>query len=105
MWAIHAKPLRRLDGMIGGEDVLHNPSRNLLTQSGLFKQLMEHAEVKEQLVADVMEAALPMVDMDMPLERLGHIINKETGAVLARDESGQYHILTKYDILNAFSKG
>ena len=76
-----------------------------LTQSGLFKQLMEHAEVKEQLVADVMEAALPMVDMDMPLERLGHIINKETGAVLARDESGQYHILTKYDILNAFSKG
>ena len=31
--------------------------------------------------------------------------NKDNGAVLTRDESGQYSILTKYDILNAFSKG
>jgi cystathionine beta-synthase len=56
-------------------------------------------------VADVTEHALPVVEMDTALERLTHYINKDNGAVLARDESGQYTILTKYDILNAFSKG
>jgi cystathionine beta-synthase len=53
----------------------------------------------------VKEAALPTVEMDIPLERLKHYINKENGAVLSKDDSGQYHILTKYDVLDAFSKG
>ena len=76
-----------------------------VTQGSLFKKLIEETDVRDQLIADVMDAALPVVDMDTPLERLTHYINKDNGAVLARDESGQYTILTKYDILNAFSKG
>ena len=84
-----------LDGVITGA----------VTQSGIFKKLMENAEVREQLVADVKEHTMPVVDMDTAVERLTHYINKDNGAVLAADESGQYHILTKYDILNAFSKG
>lgn len=76
-----------------------------VTQSGLFKKLIEDVDVRDQLVADVMDAALPIVELDMPLDRLTHYINKDNGAVLTRDESGQYSILTKYDILNAFSKG
>jgi cystathionine beta-synthase len=76
-----------------------------VTQGGLFKQLIEDANVKDFNIADVMEKEMPVVEMDTPLERLTHFINKDNGAVLTRDESGQYHILTKYDILNAFSKG
>ena len=76
-----------------------------VTQGGLFKKLIEEADVKDMLVADVMDAPMPVVDMDTPLERLTHYINKDNGAVLTKDESGQYTILTKYDILNAFSKG
>jgi len=76
-----------------------------VTQGSLFKKLIEGADVRDQLVADIMDAALPIVDMDTPLERLTHYINKDNGAILTRDESGQYSILTKYDILNAFSKG
>ena len=76
-----------------------------VTQSGIFKKLIENTGLREQLVGDVKEHALPEVDMDTPLERLTHYITKENGAVLTKDESGQYNILTKYDILNAFSKG
>jgi cystathionine beta-synthase len=61
--------------------------------------------VRDFNIGDVKETALPMVEMDMPLERLKHYISKENGAVLTKDDSGQYHILTKYDVLNAFSKG
>jgi cystathionine beta-synthase len=85
--------------------MLDNEMTGSVTQSGLFKKLIEETDVRDQLVGDVMEKALPLVEMSTPLERLTHYINKENGAVLVRDESGQYNILTKYDILNAFSKG
>jgi len=84
--------------------MLNGEVTGAVTQSGLFKKLMEHGEVREQLVGDVKESALPVVELDTPLERLTHYINKENGAILTKDESGQYHILTKYDVLDAFSK-
>ena len=40
---------------------------------------------------------------DAPLEKLGTLINKENGAVLSKDESGNYHIVTKYDVLQALA--
>ncbi len=83
----------------------NNTVTGSITQAGLFKKLIEVADVKDQLVADVMEHKLPEVEMETPLERLTNYISKDNGAVLVRDESGQYNILTKYDILNAFSKG
>src|ERR1700761_852420 len=76
-----------------------------VSQSGLFKKLIENNDLRDQMVADAKEKPIPVVDMDTPVERLTHFINKDNGAVLTRDESGQYTILTKYDILNAFSKG
>ncbi|MDR3680293.1 MAG: pyridoxal-phosphate dependent enzyme [Flavipsychrobacter sp.] len=85
--------------------MLNGNMTGAITQGSLFKKLIENADVREQLVGDVMDKEIPVVDMDTPLERLTHYINKDNGAVLAKDESGQYHILTKYDILNAFSKG
>lgn len=76
-----------------------------VTQAGLFKKLIEDNNVRDFNIADVNEGALPMVEMNTPLERLTSYINKDNGAVMAKDESGQYHILTKYDVLDAFSKG
>jgi len=32
------------------------------------------------------------------------LINKENGAVLAKDETGNYHIVTKYDVLQTLGK-
>lgn len=75
-----------------------------VTQVGLFKRMMDNHDVKDFNVADVIEHALPIVDLGMQLDRLSNYINKDNGAVLAQDESGQYHILTKYDIINALSK-
>ncbi len=39
--------------------------------------------------------------MDTPIEKLTVYINKENGAVLTQDDSGNYHIVTKYDIIQA----
>ncbi|MFA6151570.1 MAG: pyridoxal-phosphate dependent enzyme [Chitinophagaceae bacterium] len=75
-----------------------------ITQNGLFKKLMEDAEIKDKKISDVLEAAMPIVSMDTRVDRLTQFINKDNGGVLAKDESGDFHILTKYDIINAFSK-
>ncbi len=79
--------------------------KGCISQGSLFKKLIEQNDVKEQSVSEVMDSPLPVVSLDTPLERLTSYINKDNGAVLTRDDSGQFSILTKYDILNAFSKG
>ena len=77
-----------------------------LTQAGLFKRILDDADLRSRSISEVMEESLPVVEMDMPVERLKRYIGKDSnGAVLARDESGQYHILTKYDVLDAMGKG
>jgi cystathionine beta-synthase len=92
-------------------DIEHLPVMNGLdmvgcvSQANLFRKLIEENDVKGMELTSVMEPMLPVVRMDMPVERLTSYINKDNGAVLAKDESGQFNILTKYDILNAFSKG
>ncbi|MEZ5016920.1 MAG: pyridoxal-phosphate dependent enzyme [Flavipsychrobacter sp.] len=75
-----------------------------VTQMGLFRKMMDNHDLKEKNIADVQEAALPLATLDTPLERLSSFINKDNGAVLVKDDSGQYHILTKYDVIDALSK-
>jgi len=75
-----------------------------ITQSGLFKRMLEDAQLRDKTIAEVQEPALPVVSMDTQLDRLSKYINKDNGAVLATDDAGDMHILTKYDVLNALGK-
>jgi cystathionine beta-synthase len=70
-----------------------------ISEGGLFEKMANGLQVQQTLVADVLEPAYPVVDFETPLERLKTFINKNNGAVLARDEAGQFHIVTKYDII------
>jgi cystathionine beta-synthase len=51
-----------------------------------------------------MEPPYTVVAYDTPLERLSGLITRENGAVLARDESGEFHIVTKYDVIKSLAK-
>gem|GEM_PF-3280157 len=70
----------------------------------MFSKILNSPEVKDAPVSNVMEKAYPEVNFDTPVERLSAYINKENGAVLSKDESGIYHIVTKYDIIQSLSK-
>jgi cystathionine beta-synthase len=76
-----------------------------ISQSGLFKKMMADANIKEQALSSVLEEPIPFVAMDTPIDRLSGFISKDNNAVLAKDESGNVHIITQYDVLNALSKG
>lgn len=75
-----------------------------ISESGLFNKILNNPDIKIKPVKDVMEKAYPEVAFDSPVERLSSYINKENGAVLSKDESGIYHIVTKYDIIQSLSK-
>jgi cystathionine beta-synthase len=75
-----------------------------ISESGLFSKILNDADIKNQPIEKVMEKAYPEVAFDTPVERLSTFINKENGAVLSKDETGTYHIVTKYDVIQSLSK-
>ncbi len=75
-----------------------------ISESGLFNKILNNTEIKDQPVSAVMEKAYPEVAFDTPVERLSSYITKENGAVLSKDESGSFHIVTKYDIIQSLAK-
>lgn len=81
-----------------------NEITGAVSESGLFLKVFNNPEIRNATVASVMEPAYPLVDFETPVERLSNLITKENGAVLARDEKGDYHIVTKYDVIHSLAK-
>ena len=70
----------------------------------MFQKIFTNPELKTSTIESVMEQAYPLVSFDTPVERLGGMITKDNGAVLAKDESGNLHIVTKYDVIQSLTK-
>jgi cystathionine beta-synthase len=76
-----------------------------ISESGLFSQMLGNGQdIKQKKIREVLEPAYPVVAFDTPVERISSLINKDNGAVLAKDETGDYHIVTKYDVIQALGK-
>jgi cystathionine beta-synthase len=75
-----------------------------ISENGLFQKMFSNPDIRQLSVAAMLEHAYPLVDFNTPVERIGTLITKENGAVLSRDETGNYHIVTKYDIIQAMVK-
>jgi cystathionine beta-synthase len=75
-----------------------------ISESGLFNKVVEQPDIKTKTVKQVIEPAYPVVAFNTPLEKLSTLITKENGAVLGKDDSGVFHIVTKYDIIQALGK-
>jgi cystathionine beta-synthase len=75
-----------------------------LSENGLFQQIFTNPDIKNQSVQSVMEPSYPVVDFLTPVEKLGTLINQKNGAVIARDEKGDHHIVTKYDVIQSLTK-
>ncbi len=84
--------------VIKGEELIGS-----ISEGGLFQRVFNNPEIKTEKIESVMENAFPLVQYDTAVEKLGTLINKENGAVLAKDESGNYQIVTKYDVIQALA--
>ena len=75
-----------------------------ISESGLYNKILNGTDIKATTVAQAIEPAYPTVPYDAPVEKLNAYITKDNGAVMARDNFGVHHIVTKYDIIQALSK-
>jgi cystathionine beta-synthase len=88
-------------------DIEHIPVMNgegltgSISEGGLFQKIFDNPEIKNSKIKDVLEPPFPLVSFDTPVEKLSKLINRENGAVLSKDEAGNYHIVTKYDVIQA----
>ena len=73
-----------------------------ITEKKLLNYILEDpAEHTEKSVAMIMNGPFPVVPDDTALKDLNKYITKEIPAVVSKDKSGQYHVITQYDIIQA----
>jgi cystathionine beta-synthase len=84
--------------VLDGEEVVGS-----LTDNKLLSKIIDNPLLKDATVAEVMEGSMKFVALDSTLDVLSSMVEKEK-AVLVRDTADKIHIITKHDILEAFSK-
>jgi cystathionine beta-synthase len=82
----------------------HHKPIGSVSEAGLFLKVFANSDIKQATIESVMEAAYPIVDFNTSIEKIGSLINKENGAVMALDEAGEYQIVTKYDVIQSLTK-
>jgi cystathionine beta-synthase len=65
----------------------------------LIARVLEDAKVLDRPVSEVMSAPFPVVDADVPLDRLVTLLSRETPAALVRDKGRLVGIVNRYDVL------
>jgi cystathionine beta-synthase len=74
-----------------------------ISESKLFSTLFTNPEVKNMPVSEIMQEPLPIVKGDQPISEVINKLDKKTPAVLYRDSTDNYRILTKHDVIRALS--
>jgi cystathionine beta-synthase len=75
-----------------------------ISENGLFQKMFSNPDIKSMTASELLENPFPIVDFNTPVERISSLITKENGAVLGKDETGNYQIVTKYDIIQSMAK-
>ena len=78
-----------------GEEIVGSVSENTIL-TYILENPLTHAE---KPVSDIMDDPFPLVSEDLPISKLNKFVSKKVPAVMAKDNQGKIHILTKYDIL------
>ncbi len=73
-----------------------------VTDSSILKYLLDNPKTgKENAIETIMGETFPTVDADLPYRELTKYISKTIPAVLVKYPSGEMHIITHYDIIQA----
>lgn len=72
-----------------------------ISDHDLFSQLVENPTIRKSKVSKIMNAAFPIVKANDSVEDISKMINKSNPAVLVEDAENKFHIITKYDVIDA----
>jgi len=71
-----------------------------LSEQPLMAKALERPAMLDQAVQEIMDAPFPVVDADLPVDRLPALLSRETPAALVRRDGKIAGIVTRYDVLH-----
>jgi cystathionine beta-synthase len=71
--------------------------------SSLLEKIIAAPSLKDHAVGDLMDKPMQFVALDSTLDVLTSMLNKNSKALLVRDEHEKVHIITQHDILQAMT--
>ncbi len=74
-----------------------------ITEKIILENLMENPFNKDKKVSEVMTAPFPIVNIEASASDISKMLSKEMSAVLVKENSGLYSIITKYDLIEAMA--
>ncbi|MEN9510295.1 MAG: hypothetical protein RLZZ370_114 [Bacteroidota bacterium] len=74
-----------------------------LEDAALYSSLLKNRDWMHAKVREVMHEPFPIVSPQASLEEVSSRITKENNAVLMMDMGGNWHIITRYDVISALS--
>ncbi|MDA9121401.1 CBS domain-containing protein, partial [Flavobacteriales bacterium] len=74
-----------------------------ITEDKLFSHLFNKPEDRNCNVRDIMQSSFPEVDGGKSVTEIAEMFNHEIPAILYKDGSESYRILTKHDIIKAIA--
>jgi cystathionine beta-synthase len=72
-----------------------------LTDSHLYGRLLKDHGLMSASVKSIMQPPFPVVKAQTTIDEVSSLINKENSAVLVMDLGGNWHIITKIDVIGA----
>ena len=70
-----------------------------ISEKGLFHLLISNKDVKNDSIENYLEDVYPIIDFNTSIDQLKKMFDKKSSAYLTKDEKNEYHIITKYDLI------
>ena len=83
-------PVEDITGFVGALD-----------ETNLLREYMENKNISDLPIKKVMHKPFPIVKKTTPIEEVSRLMDRENNAVLVDLGDGQYHIITKHDIISS----
>ncbi len=74
-----------------------------VNDSKVYQLLVDQPELRDTPISTIMDAPLPIVKSDTPIDQVSRLVNKDTPAVLVELTEGNYHIITRHDLIAAIA--
>ncbi|HUK21182.1 MAG TPA: pyridoxal-phosphate dependent enzyme [Gemmatimonadales bacterium] len=71
-----------------------------ISEQALMARALEHPGTLDRPVGELMDPPFPVVDAELPVDRLTTLLSRETPAVLVRRDGAIAGIVTRYDVLH-----
>lgn len=81
----------------------HHQFVGSIDDSQFYKQLFLAKDLMNDSIASIMQPALPIINFNDPIEKVSSVINENNQACLMMDMGGNWHIITKQDIIKSIS--